>query len=148
MMIPVINSTNSVVVLKKNDYLGTLEAVSSVVEVNSMTVEPASTEMLISDSEKWQPPVPLPTEKLSTADLAKVKQLLYEYSDIFSHDEADIGFAPHLKMNISMHGPSHVRQTYRSIPKTLYSGVKDYIQNLLSNGFIRKSKSAFASPLM
>ena len=146
--IPVKNCTNSVVVLKKNDYLGTLEAVSSVVDVNSMTVEPASTQMLNSDSEKWHPPVPLPTDKLSTADLAKVKQLLYEYSDIFSHDEADIGFAPDLKMDISMHDPSPVRQTYRSIPNALYSEVKDYIQDLLSKGFIRKSKSAFASPLV
>ena len=146
--IPVKNCTNSVVVLKKNDYLGTLEAVSSVVDMNSMTVEPASTQMLNSDSEKWQPPVPLPTDKLSTADLAKVKQLLYEYSNIFSHDEADIGFAPDLKMDISMHDPSPVRQTYRSIPNALYSEVKDYIQDLLSKGFIRKSKSACASPLV
>lgn len=146
--IPVQNCTNSVVILKKNTHLGTLETVSSVVSMNSVTLEPVRTQTLNTDTEKWNPPVLLPTDKLSAEDLIKVKQLLYEYSDIFSRDEADIGFAPDLKMDISMHDPSPVRQTYRSIPNALYSEVKDYIQDLLSKGFIRKSKSAFASPLV
>jgi hypothetical protein len=77
-----------------------------------------------------------------------VQDLLYEDSDIFSRDEADIEFAPDLKMNISMYDSSPVRQTYRSIPNALYSKVKDYIQDLLSKGFIRKSQPAFASPLV
>lgn len=58
------------------------------------------------------------------------------------------GFALDLMRDISMQDPTPVRQTYRSIPNALYSEVKDYIHDLLSKGFIRKSKSAFASPLV
>lgn len=147
--VPVKNQTNSVVILKKNTYLGTLEAVSSSVNVNSVNMLSAETmDTQSTNNGKWDPPVPLPTDKLNTEDQQKVKQLLFEYSDIFSRDEADIGFAPDLRMDISMQDPTPVRQTYRSIPNALYSEVKDYIHNLLSKGFIRKSKSAFASPLV
>lgn len=106
--IPVKNLTNSVVVLKKNTYLGTLEAVSTFVNVNSVDVVLGSEtkDTRNADKGKWDPPVPLPTDNLNTED------------------------------------------QYRSIPNALYSEVKDYIHDLLSKGFIQKSKSAFASPLV
>ncbi|XP_052713994.1 uncharacterized protein LOC128187624 [Crassostrea angulata] len=73
------NQTNSVVILKKNTYLGTLEAVSSSVNVNSVNILSAETmDTQSTNNGKWDPPVLLPTDKLNTEDQQKVKQLLFE----------------------------------------------------------------------
>lgn len=122
---------------------------SSFVNINSVDVVLSSETMDTRSTAKgkWDPPVSLPTDKLNTEDQEKVKQLLFEDSDVFSRDEADricTGFND--GHNYARSYP--VRQTYRSIPNALYSEVKDYIHDLLSKGFIRKSKSAFASPLV
>lgn len=133
--VPKQNQTNSVVILKKSTYLGTLEAVSLFMNANSVDMLSSETMNTRStDKEKWDPPVPLPTDKLNTEDQEKVKQLLFEYSDVFSRDEADIKFTPDLRMDLSMQDPTPVRQTYRSIPNVLYSEVKDYIHDLLPKG--------------
>lgn len=63
---------------------------SSFVNVNSVDVVLSSVTMDTRSTAKgkWDPPVSLPTDKLNTEDQEKVKQLLFEYSDVFSRDEA------------------------------------------------------------
>ncbi len=39
-------------------------------------------------------------------------------------------------------------QSYNAIPKPLYREVKNYVQNLLDRGWIRKSTSAYSSPVV
>lgn len=58
--------------------------------------------------------------------------VLYEYSDVLWHNEAEIDFAPALKIDLSINDPSPVRQTHIPIPNALYDKVKDHIQDLLS----------------
>lgn len=40
------------------------------------------------------------------------------------------------------------QKSYNSIPKPLYKKVKEYVQNLLDRGWIRKSVSSYASPVV
>lgn len=56
-----LSKTVQTLFLNKNTHVGTFETVSSVVSMNSMTSELVKTQTLNSDSEKWQPTVPLPT---------------------------------------------------------------------------------------
>lgn len=41
-----------------------------------------------------------------------------------------------------------VQKSYNSIPKPLFQEVKEYVQNLLSHGWIRKSTSPYSSPVV
>ena len=41
-----------------------------------------------------------------------------------------------------------VAERYRNIPKHLYDEVKDHVNNLLANGWIRQSYSPYASPMV
>ena len=51
-----------------------------------------------------------------------------------------------LKLNVKDEIP--VQKTYYSIPKPLYPEVKSYIEDMLNRGWIRKSESAYASPVV
>jgi hypothetical protein len=51
-----------------------------------------------------------------------------------------------MKINLTDNIP--VQKNYNSIPKPLYPEVKQYIEDLLNRKFIRKSKSAYSSPVV
>ena len=51
-------------------------------------------------------------------------------------------------MDIKMTSDQPVQKNYLSIPRPLYPEVKGYIEDLLSRGFIRKSKSPFSSSVV
>jgi hypothetical protein len=51
-----------------------------------------------------------------------------------------------MKINLTDNIP--VQKKYNSIPKPLYPEVKQYIEDLLNRKFIRKSKSAYSSPVI
>ncbi|KAK7879003.1 hypothetical protein WMY93_034163, partial [Mugilogobius chulae] len=96
--------------------------------------------------EKWHPPVNL--EHLDPEQQRLVRQMLYEESDIFARGEGDIGCIPDLQLKISVVDNNPVQKCYNSIPKPLYKEVKDYVQNLLDRGWIRKSTSSYSSPVV
>jgi hypothetical protein len=51
-----------------------------------------------------------------------------------------------MKINLTDNIP--VQKNYNSTPKPLYPEVKQYIEDLLNRKFIRKSKSAYSSPVV
>lgn len=70
--------------------------------------------------------------------------MLYEESDVFTKDDCEIGCIPNLQLKIHLKDDTPVQTTYNSVPKSLYKEVKDYVQNLLDQGWI--SKSSYSSP--
>lgn len=95
---------------------------------------------------KWQPPVDL--DHLTEAEQVVVRQMLFEESDVFAREEGDIGCIPNLQLKIHTTDDKPVQKCYNSIPKPLYAEVKEYIQNLLNRGWVRKSVSANSSPVV
>ena len=91
-------------------------------------------------TEKWHPPVDL--QHLEPEQQEVVRQMLYEESDVFAKGEGNIGCIPDLQLKINVVGNNPVQKCYNSIPKPLYKEVKDYVQNLLNRGWIRKSTSS------
>lgn len=94
----------------------------------------------------WHPPVDI--GHLSVEEQAIVKQLLYEESNAFTHDNDDVGSITHLQMTINMTDNIPVQRSYAAIPKPLYKEVKEYIQDLLAKKWIVKSRSPYAAPVV
>ena len=74
--------------------------------------------------------------------------MLREKCHAFGRDKSDTGCAPDLKMRIRLNDEQPVQRTYSSIPRPLYREVKEYIQDLLSRGWITKSQSPYSSPVV
>ncbi len=72
---------------------------------------------------------------------------VYE-SSVFSKGDDDIGCIPSLQMSITLQEAIPVQRAYSAVPKPLFSEVKGYIQELLAKGWIVKSKSPYAAPVV
>lgn len=94
------------------------------------------------------PQVSLGSPELSEIEKKQVTDLLARNGDVFAWNDDDIGYDPELKLDIQMVDKVPVKTSHRSIPQALYDEVKDYLQNLITKGFVRKSKAPYASPLV
>lgn len=168
--IPVQNPTKHDIYLTKRTVLGTLEEVIEVKPVNCFPggSEPKSHPTVNTNSaqlntdkqrqvsekhktedmtkQRWHPPVDL--SHLEEDEQNIVKDMLYEESDVFAKDDSDIGCIPNLQLKIHVRDETPVQASYNSVPKPLYKEVKDYVQNLLDHGWIRKSTSPYSSPVV
>ena len=50
-------------------------------------------------------------------------------------------------MKINLFDNTPVKEAYRRIPRNLYIELRNYVDDLLSNGWIRESFSAYSSPI-
>ena len=85
---------------------------------------------------------------LTEEQFAEAKQLLLEEHEVFSKSKNDIGHVPDFKIPINLTDNIPVSQPYRSIPRPLYEDVKNHLNNLLAHGWVRKSTSPYASPMV
>ena len=74
--------------------------------------------------------------------------MLMEESDSFARNDDDIGCIDELQMRINLSDDTPVQKTYRPIAKPLYPEVKQYVEDLLNRRWIRKSNSAYPSPVV
>lgn len=163
--VPVYNTTEHDIFLPKRTILGTLEPI-----VDSKPIDNRATlqgpprkkpdNALYSPSvcatnavntprenhKLWHPPVDL--SHLPSVEKEIVRQMLYEESDVFTEEDGDIGCIPNLKLKINLSDNHPVQRSYNSIPKPLLREVKEYVQNLLDRGWVRKSESAYSSPVV
>ena len=78
----------------------------------------------------------------------QAEKLLTDERKIFSTSKNDIGHIPDFKLKIELMDKIPVSEAYRKIPRQLYDEVKNHVNNLLANGWVRESKSAYASPMV
>lgn len=74
--------------------------------------------------------------------------MLREECASFSQADDDIGEIPTLQLSISLKDMDPVACTYLSVPKPLYKEIKDYLHNLIAQGWVQKSDSSYASPVV
>ena len=74
--------------------------------------------------------------------------MLREEYESFSSSERDIGCIPDLEMEINLKNSQPVQKKYTSIPRPLYPEVKQYIEDLLNQNFVKESKSLYSSPVV
>ncbi|KAL6485538.1 hypothetical protein MHYP_G00049300 [Metynnis hypsauchen] len=97
-------------------------------------------------NEMWDPPVDL--SHLDERQRQVVRKMLREESGSFSRSDNDIGCIERLQLSISLKDSEPVARTYISVPKPLYKEMKDYLLDLIAQGWIQKSSSAYASPVV
>ena len=85
----------------------------------------------------------LPPEQKTIAEA-----LLKQEAHVFSKGEQDMGCIPELQMKIRLTDNIPVQKTYQSIPRPLYQEVRAYLQDLVERGWIVKSESPYASPVV
>ena len=153
------NSSSKDQILQKGTQLGTLEIVRSVItlghtslmkegEEETFTAEVSSAQERSPEREEWEPEVDLSCSGLTAEQEEKVRELLREECDAFSRNDQDVGCAPDLQMKIELTDKQPVHSSYNACPRPLYQEVKDYLQDLIGKGWIRKSKSPYSSPIV
>ena len=88
--------------------------------------------------------------KLNNLDEEKtntVMEMLVDEQSVFAKSNDEIGDIPYLQLDINLTDKIPVQKSYVSVPRLLYNEVKTYVQDLLNREFIRKSTSAYSSPV-
>ncbi len=78
----------------------------------------------------------------------KMKTMLEEVKGVFSRAEFDIGDVKDFQMKIQVTDDIPVKEPYRKIPRPMYAEVKNYIDDMISNGWVRESCSSYSSPIV
>ncbi|CAB4003088.1 Hypothetical predicted protein [Paramuricea clavata] len=76
-----------------------------------------------------------------------IEKMLQEESESFSK-AGEIGNAEGLQMNINLTDSIPVQKTYTAVPRPLYPEVKQYVEDLLNRGWVRRSGSAYSPPVV
>lgn len=151
--VPVGNNTKHAITIPRKTPLGSLHYIDKVITTDppevckpTVTVNRVTSTSADTIQAPWQPPIDL--SHLSDEQKEKVNQMLFEESEAFARDCSDIGCIPSLKMSITLKDENPVQKTYSSVPRPLFKEVKEYIQELLVKGWIVKSKSPYAAPVV
>ena len=80
-------------------------------------------------------------ERWSGNQQQAAKNLLCEYSGIFSKNDLNLGKCNILKHDITLTGHQPFKERYRKIPPHLFEEVKQHLQEMVEIGAIRKSFS-------
>lgn len=149
------NATDHDIVLSGRTVVGTLNQVQAVYpatgleELNQpppMSVSHVKVESDQATDNAWDPPINL--SHLSEPERVVVQNMLREECTSFSKSDDDIGSIEKLKLRISLKDMDPVARTYLSVPKPLYKEMKDYLHNLIAQGWVEKSNSPYASPVV
>ena len=154
--VEVLNKSGVEKTLSKGSVMGSIHGVSAVVPMlksrlsdqkpAEAVVGAVGVEATEGADDTWVPPANL--SHLDERQKAMVMKVLTEERDVFSRSETDIGDIKDFHMKIKLTDDTPVREAYRKIPRNLYSEVRDYINDLLLNGWIRESDSSYSSPIV
>jgi transposase InsO family protein len=150
--IVVSNPTNVPQTLEKGVIIGAIEFVDAVTPIHpkedkelkkeSVNVNSAQT----SPGEEWLPPVNL--DHLSGEQRKMAEKVLREECDVFCRSKEDHGDIPDMEMELKLTDQIPVSCSHRRIPRPLYDEVKNFINDLITNNWIRESKSSYSSPIV
>ena len=85
--------------------------------------------------------VSVETDNLSAEQLNKVRQVLTNWSHIFSKDPTDLGKADIVKHKIKLTNNTPFKDPYRRIPPAMYEEVRQHLKEMLDADAIRPSES-------
>ncbi|KAL6461004.1 hypothetical protein MHYP_G00309700 [Metynnis hypsauchen] len=94
----------------------------------------------------WDPPVDL--SHLDEPEKEVVRKMLREECSAFARSDNDIGSINKLQLDISLKDTEPVAKAYLSVPRSLYKEMKDYLHDLIAQGWVTKSNSPYASPVV
>ncbi|KAL7870752.1 hypothetical protein SRHO_G00082490 [Serrasalmus rhombeus] len=153
-LIDVHNGTECDITLAGKTILGTVQSVKSVFPIttqdNTATVSSVQSKVEGVGGEctddPWDPPVDV--SHLDPLQQKTVKEMLREECHSFAKGENDIGCIQNLQLSITLKDQEPVARAYVSVPKPLYQEMKDYLHDLIAQGWVEKSNSPYASPIV
>ena len=89
--------------------------------------------------------VDIEKDNLTSSEYQVVQQELQQHTDIFSSSDIDVGLTTSVFHRIELEIEFPFKQKTRRIPPGMYDEVRNHLQQLLSSGIIRKSKSPWSS---
>ncbi|MCG8078888.1 MAG: DDE-type integrase/transposase/recombinase, partial [Candidatus Thiodiazotropha taylori] len=89
--------------------------------------------------------VSIDKDNLSEEQLTKVKEVLNDWSHIFSKGLTDLGKTNLVKHSIKLTDNTPFKDPYRRIPPAMYEEVKQHLKDMLEADAIRPSESPFSS---
>lgn len=119
--------------------LRSVEETHSPVDINNIQAQ--HTKNQEASAEPWDPPVDI--SHLDENQRQVVCEMLREEPDSFSHTDNDIGCIYNLQLKILLEDPESVVRTYMSVPKPLYEEMKDYLADLIAQGW-----TSYTSPIV
>ena len=168
--VDVMNLTKKDKVLSKGTEIGSMHSVASVIPMVSMvnaqkvrTADVRCTSGTINDEGtitcecgdeckgrecendgdiKWD------LSHLNEEQRLKMEAVLKKHKHVFSKNDSDIGDITDFQMPIQLTDQVPVTASYRKIPPNLYKEVKNYIDDLVSNGWVKESFSSYSSPIV
>ena len=171
--IAVYNPTKHDIVFGRRTPLGNLQLIASVTplevvckdlsssETNPLSSENDSSPAPQTSESSISPPdvrpsddrTPLRTPAVALGDLTESQRqlatkMLTEDAESFAQGDDDVGYIQGLQMKLELPDTTLVQKTYTSIPRPLYAEVKHYLEDLLNWGWITKSQSSYASPVV
>ncbi len=168
MHVVVSNLTNKDITLERGTVLGSVENVSAIIPIllpeekkgrkkqtqvqslNCTKKSPSEVEEDEGDESKSEkskmPPVDL--SHLPEPQRTLAKQMLYEERDVFCNSTETWGDAPEFQMELNLTDNVPVFVPHRQIPRPFYEEVKNFINDLITNKWIRESKSSYSSPIV
>ena len=154
----VMNQTRRDRVLPKGEVIGSVHSVGAVIpmvkfgdemsakvaEVKSVAVgdQAVGAQEQVNGKPKWD------LSHLEGEQREMMEEMLERNRDVFSTSESDIGDIPDFQMPIHLMDEQPVNAAYRKIPPHLYAEVKNYVNDLVSNGWVRESRSSYSSPIV
>ena len=146
--VAIYNPTSKEIFLKKGTVVGNVIEVNTLIqfpllseigkmEINSVGVEETKVE------KPWHEQIDL--SHLNVKERKQVQKLLMEEKEVFSKHKNDIGHIRDFKMRINLVDNTPVSESYRQ--RFLYD-VKNHINNLLAHGWVKRSSSSYASPIV
>ena len=150
---PVFNPTTKNIFIRSGSLIGNLERVATAITLELKPIEiPAGVSKIEVNIEapknetKWLPGADL--SHLPEDQQVREENLLLDGCDVFSKNDSDIGKIEIFKLKLNVRDPKLVWKPYRTIPRQLYSEVKQYLEDLITNNLIKTSYLSFLSPMV
>ena len=143
--IMIYNPTSRKIVINKGEIMGQVSDISSAFTVPLCQNQISVNKIEINNCENE---VKHDLEFLTEEQKKIVSEMLNEEHETFSKFKNDIGHVEDFFIDIRLIDEVPVAEPYRKIPRNLYDEVKNHVNDLLANGWIRKSFSPYSSPMV
>ena len=149
----VTNPTNAPMSLKKGLILGSVESVSAVVPLGSGDESKHASDVVDVNQVEVKVSAPAADVKIDLSHLPEdqrvvAQQLLDEERDVFCTGKEDHGNCPDFVMDLHLTDNVPVVVPHRQIPRPLYDEVKNFLNDLIANNWVRESCSSYSSPIV
>ena len=85
---------------------------------------------------------------MAAEELCSLKELIFEYSDIFALDPMELGCTDLITHSIDTGDSPPIRQPLRRIPFALHEKMEELVEKMMIQGVIQHSNSPWASPVV